>query len=62
MAKPKMYGMNSAYIPNAQADMRHHQKAYQRGREIAERDPHEGPMSNRRYRRMYEKAKAMKKE
>ena len=33
MSKPKMLGMKSAYIPNAKADMRHHKKVYQRGRE-----------------------------
>ena len=35
MSKPKMYGMNTRYIPNAKADMRHHKKVYQRGREKA---------------------------
>jgi hypothetical protein len=33
MSKPKMYGMNTGYIPNAKADMRHRKKVYQRGRE-----------------------------
>lgn len=33
MSKPKMYGMKTGYIPNAKADMRHHKKVYQRGRE-----------------------------
>lgn len=33
MSKPRMYGMNSAYIPNSKAHMRHHKKVYQRGRE-----------------------------
>lgn len=33
MSKPKMYGQKTGYIPNAKADMRHHKKVYQRGRE-----------------------------
>ena len=33
MSKPKMYGMKTGYVPNAKADMRHHKKVYQRGRE-----------------------------
>lgn len=33
MSKPKLLGMKSAYIPNSKADMRHHKKVYQRGRE-----------------------------
>ena len=33
MSKPKMYGMNTSYVPNAKADMRHRKKVYQRGRE-----------------------------
>ena len=35
MSKPKMYGKNTSYVPNAKADMRHHKKVYQRGREKA---------------------------
>lgn len=35
MSKPKVYGMKTCYIPNAKADMRHHKKVYQRGREKA---------------------------
>lgn len=41
MAKPRIYGSNAAYIPNARADMRFNKELYQRGREIAERDPYE---------------------
>lgn len=33
MAKPRLYGKQSPYIPNARADMRRHKKVYQRGRE-----------------------------
>lgn len=33
MSKPKMYGMNTSYIPNAKADTRYRKKVYQRGRE-----------------------------
>lgn len=35
MSKPKMYGMNTGYVPNARADMRYRKKVYQRGRERA---------------------------
>lgn len=35
MSKPKKYGQKTGYIPNAKADMRHHKKVYQRGREKA---------------------------
>lgn len=35
MSKPKKLGMKSTYIPNAKADMRHHKKVYQRGKEKA---------------------------
>ncbi len=37
MAKAKLLGMRSAYVPNAKADMRYRKKVYQRGREDAER-------------------------
>ena len=33
MSKPKMFGMNTAYVPNAKADMRHNKAAYQRQRQ-----------------------------
>lgn len=33
MSKPKKYGQKTSYIPNSKADMRHHKKIYQRGRE-----------------------------
>ena len=35
MSKPKKFGQNTGYIPNAKADMRRHKKVYQRGREKA---------------------------
>ena len=35
MSKPRKLGMKTTYIPNAKADMRHHKKVYQRGRERA---------------------------
>ena len=50
MSKPKPYGMNRTYIPNSKADMRFRKKVYQRGREIAERDPDE--TAQRRDKRM----------
>lgn len=37
MAKAKLLGMRSAYVPNAKADMRYRKKVYQRCREVAER-------------------------
>ena len=33
MGKPKIYGMNRGYIPNAKSDIRYRKKIYQRGRE-----------------------------
>lgn len=33
MSKPRMYGMNTGYVPNVKADMRHHKKVYQHDRE-----------------------------
>ena len=47
MSKPKMYGMKTGYIPNAKADMRHHKKVYQRGREKAFRDNDETVIAER---------------
>ena len=38
MSKAKKYGLKTGYIPNAKADMRHHKKLYQRGREKAFRN------------------------
>ena len=35
MSKPRKLGIKSTYVPNAKADMRHHKKVYQRGREKA---------------------------
>jgi len=35
MAKAKMYGMTTTYIPNARADMRFRKKLYQHNREVA---------------------------
>lgn len=37
MGKPKMFGMNTPYTPNAKRDMRFRKKSYQRPREIAQR-------------------------
>lgn len=39
MAKPRLYGKKTAYIPNSKADMRYRKTFYQHSREIAERDP-----------------------
>ena len=39
MAKPRKYGMFTTHIPNAKGGLRFRKKVYQRGREIAERDP-----------------------
>lgn len=47
MSKPRMYGKQTSYIPNAQADMRYRRKLAQRGQEIAERNTC-NPKSNRR--------------
>lgn len=41
MAKPKLYGKKTAYIPNSKADMRCQKNIYQHNRKIAERDPGE---------------------
>lgn len=41
MSKARLYGMPGSYTPNSKMDMRHRQKVYQRGREIAERDQEE---------------------
>ena len=47
MSKPKMYGMQSSYVPNAKADMRHNKKVYQRNREKTFRDNDERIMAER---------------
>lgn len=47
MGKPKKLGMNTTYVPNAKADMRHHKKVYQRGREKTLRDQDEKVMDQR---------------
>ena len=44
MSKPRMYGNQTGYVPNAKADMRHHKKVYQRGREKAFRCQYEIPV------------------
>ena len=41
MSKPRKLGMKSTYVPNSKADMRHHKKVYQRGREKAFRCQYE---------------------
>lgn len=56
MSKARAYGMNRSYIPNSKMDMRHRKKIYQRGREIAERDPHE--IQERREMKQLERMKA----
>lgn len=55
MAKPKMYGMKAGYIPNAKADMRHHKKVYQRGREKMLHDNDERIMVERQMKKHMEK-------
>ena len=52
MAKPRKYGMFTTHIPNANADMRFRKKVYQRGREIAERDPSESRAARRERREL----------
>ena len=47
MSKPKLIGTKTGYIPNAKADMRHHKKVYQRGREKCFRDNDERIMAER---------------
>ena len=56
MSKARKLGIKSSYIPNAKADMRFKRKLYQRGREIAERDPVE-TRAQRRERRELEEMK-----
>lgn len=56
MAKPRKYGMFTTCIPNANADIRFRKKVYQRGREIAERDPQE--IRQRRELKQMERMKA----
>ena len=56
MAKPRKYGMFTNHIPNANADMRFRKKVYQRGREIAERDPQD--IRQRRDQKQLERMKA----
>lgn len=47
MSKPKLYGMKTAYVPNAKADMRHHKTVYQRQREKVSRDNDEQIIAER---------------
>lgn len=56
MARPKMLGMKKTFVPNSKADMRFKKKVYQRGREIAERDPYE--IHERREMKRLERMKA----
>ena len=58
MAKPRKYGMFTTHIPNARADMRFRKKIYQRGREIAEREPIESRAA-RRERKQLERMKGL---
>ena len=57
MSKARLYGMNNAYIPNSKADMRFRKNVYQRGREIAERNPRQ-TWTNRKERRRAAREKA----
>lgn len=57
MAKPRLYGSKSTYIPNSRADMRN-KKLYQRGREYT--DKHEGIMQEIRERREMKRLERMK--
>lgn len=58
MGKPRIYGMQSGYIPNAKADMRHKPHIYQRGREFTEDGPNRGKAKlDKRVIRQAEKAK-----
>lgn len=59
MAKPRLFGSKSTYIPNAQADMRN-KKLYQRGREYT--DKHEAVMQDIRERREMKRLERMKGE
>lgn len=52
MARPKMLGMKKTFVPNSKADMRFKKKVYQRGREIAERDPGESRAARREMRQI----------
>lgn len=52
MGKARLIGNQAAYIPNAKADMRRRKKMYQRGREIAERDPKETRAQRRELREL----------
>lgn len=56
MSKARKLGTKGTYIPNAKADMRFRKKAYQRGREVAERDPHD--ICQRRELKRLERVKA----
>ena len=39
MGKPKMFGLNRTYIPNARADMHHRKKVFYQGRNAEDRNP-----------------------
>ena len=57
MSKARLYGINTAYIPNSKADMRCRKNIYQRGWEVAERDPRDIG-TNRKERRRLAREKA----
>ena len=57
MAKPRLFGTKSTYIPNARADMRN-KKLYQRGREYT--DKHEVVMQKIRESREMRQLEMMK--
>lgn len=52
MSKPKKLGMITTYVPNAKADMKHHKKVYQHGREKTLRDQDEKVMDQRTMRKV----------
>lgn len=52
MARHRMLGMKKTFVPNSKADMRFKKKVYQRGREIAERDPGESRAARQEMKRL----------
>lgn len=51
MGKPKMYGMNNAFIPNSKAGRLKDKKAFFRGKDSAESDERLDKMRERKYRK-----------
>lgn len=56
MSKPRLYGMKTAYIPNAKADARYKKKFHEKGKAYAESD------EERAQRRWDKEVKRFKKE